>query len=128
MLKLPVTSPPANVTVLAVCHLLAVAACKLATAVVEVTVNGAVPVAIVLINCVALTVPVAVAIFPPTLTFSNTPSPPVTFNAPVVELLDPVALVILMALVVVAPRLVTVCSVDVTARSIFPVTGLPRSS
>ena len=112
MVNDPVTSP-VNVTVRAVCHALAVADCKFKTFVVLATVNGAVPVACVLSNFKAFT-------YPPTLAFSNTASPPaVSFNAPVEVLLLPVAFDNVIALVELAPLVVTVSKVLVTAKSML---------
>ena len=61
--------------------------------------------------------------------FSDTARPPaVNLKAPVLVLLDPVALLIVIALVDVAPRFVTFCNVLVTARSIFALaTAVPET-
>ena len=53
-----------------------------------------------------------ITVSPPTLRLPATPTPPVTFKAPVVVLVEAVALVIEIAVPVVAPRPVTVARVS----------------
>ena len=58
---------------------------------------------------------------PPTYKLPPIPTPPVTFNAPESVDVACVLLEIVIALFVVAPRPVTVCSVDVFQTTITPV-------
>ena len=60
-------------------------------------------------------------VLPPTYKLPPIPTPPETFNAPELVEVACVGLETEIALVVVAPRLVTVCSVDVFHTTTIPV-------
>ena len=76
------------------------------------------------LNCILLVVPDCIKqllipiVFPPTYKFFSIPTPPVTFNAPVVLLVESVALVKVQATPVVAPLPVTVARVSASVKDV----------